>query len=163
MVDQHAVRMRLRPGDPVHGPQRGHGTGGLGCPDQQHPRLPDDVRDRAGGQPPALVHDHHMGAGLLHLPEQVAGQDDRPAIGRVPEQDIPHLPDLRRIQAVHRLVQHQQVGHAEHGLGDGEPLAHPARVGPHLAVDGGTEAGHREYLRQVRRAGRTAGGAPVQV
>ena len=50
-------------------------------------------------------------------------------VGRVTEQDVAHLPDLRRVQAVHRLVEHQQVGQAEHGLGDGQPLAHPPRVG----------------------------------
>ena len=60
--------------------------------------------------------------------------------GRVPEQHVAHLPDLRRVEAVHRLVEHQQVRQAEHGLGDGQPLAHALGVGAHRAVEGGAEA-----------------------
>ena len=132
-------------------------------PDDQGRAVAGDLGDRPGGEAAALVHDDHVGAGLLHLAEQVAGQDHGPALGRVPEQDIAHLADLRRVEAVHRLVEDQQVGQAEHGLGDGQPLAHPPRVGPHPAVERGPEPGDLQDLVQVRPGGGPPGGPPVQV
>jgi len=126
VVNQHAVRVWLCPLDPVHRAQDGDGVLRLGCPHHQRARLAHDLRDRPGGEPAALVHDDHVGAGLLDLAKQVAGQDDGPPLGRVSQQDIAHFPDLRRVEAVHRLIEHQQVGEAQHGLGDGEPLAHAA-------------------------------------
>jgi hypothetical protein len=116
----------LRPLDPLHRAQDGDGVLRLGRPHHEGAGLTDDLRDRAGRDPAALVHDDHVGAGLLDLAEQVAGQDDGSPIGRVPEQDVAHLPDLRRVEAVHRLIEHQQVRHAQHGLRDGEPLGHAA-------------------------------------
>ena len=41
---------------------------------------------------------------------------------------------LPRVQASGRLVQNQQLGVVEHGLGDAHPLAHPAGELPHFLV-----------------------------
>ena len=76
----------------------------------------------------ALVHDHDVGAGLLHLGQQVAGDQHGPAVGGVAPQHPAHLGDLRRVEPVGRLVEHQQLGQAEHGLRDGEPLLHAVAV-----------------------------------
>ena len=43
---------------------------------------------------------------------------------RVADQHLAHLADLRRVEAVGRLVEDEQVRQAEHGLGDGEALPH---------------------------------------
>jgi hypothetical protein len=144
------VRMPLGAVDPVHPGQHGDCPLRLRGADDQRRSRADDLADRAGRQPPAHAHHDHVRAGLLHLSEHVAGQDHRPAVRRVLDQDIAHLPDLRRVEAVHRLVEHQQVRQAEHGLGNGEPLAHPARVRPHRAVDGRAQPGDRDHPRQVR-------------
>ena len=66
----------------------------------------------AGRDDPALVDHHHVRAGLLHLGQQVAGDQHRPAVGGVPLEHPAHLGDLRRVEPVGRLVQHQQLGQA---------------------------------------------------
>ena len=46
----------------------------------------------------------------------------RPVAG-VAAQHLAHLADLRRVEPVGRLVEHQQLGQAEHGLGDARAAA----------------------------------------
>ena len=162
MVDQHPVGVRLRSVDAGRRPHDGDGAVRLGGPHHERAGFADDLPDRSRGQPAPFVHDHHVRAGLLDLAEKVAGQDHGPPVGRVPQQDVAHLPDLRRVQAVHRLVEHQQVGQAEHRLRDGEPLAHAARVGAHLAVDGRAQACDLQHLREVGAVVGPPGRAPVQ-
>ena len=74
-------------------------------------------------------------AGLLDLGEQVAGHDHGAPAGRVAAQHLAHRVDLRRVEPVGRLVEHQQLRQAEHGLGDGEPLPHALAVGADAALD----------------------------
>ena len=63
--------------------------------------------------------------------EQVARQEHRRA-GRVEaEQQLPHLADAPGIEAVRRLVEHQELGGAQQGGGDPQPLPHPERVRAH--------------------------------
>ena len=59
----------------------------------------------------------------------------RPVL-RVVAQHLAHRLDLRRVEAVGRLVEHQQVGQAQHRLRDGQPLPHALAVGLHLPGDG---------------------------
>ncbi len=68
--------------------------------------------------------------------EQVAGDDHRAAGRGVGAQHLAHRVDLRRVQPVGRLVEHQQVGQAEHRLRDRHPLAHALAVAAHRPVDG---------------------------
>ena len=98
------------------------------------------------------------GAGLLHLGEQVAGDQHGPAVGGVPPQHPAHLGDLRRVEPVGRLVEHQQLRQAEHRLGDGQPLLHAVAVRADLAVD------RRRRARRSpapRRSARRSAGRPV--
>jgi len=46
----------------------------------------------------------------LHLPEHVAAQEDRATLGGEPGHQVAHLDDAERVEAVGRLVQHQEVG-----------------------------------------------------
>ena len=132
-MNEHAVRVPLDAVDPGAA-RTAPSTARLrlrACR-RRAPSGADDLADRPGREPRAHAHDHHVGAGLLYLGEHVAGQDHGPARRAAYwTQHVAHLPDLRRVQAVHRLVEHQQVRQAEHGLGDGQPLAHAARVGAH--------------------------------
>ena len=86
----------------------------------------------------------------------------RPARG-VADQHLAHLADLRRVEPVGRLVEDQQVGQAEHGLGDGQPLPHALGVGAYRAVERLAEAGDLQGLGQVGVLGGPAGGLPVQL
>ena len=87
--------------------------GGQGVLEHQHP-LPDDA--------------HGVGH-LVDLTEQVAGDHHRHAkpAGQVPDQ-LPHLLDARRVQAVGGLVQNQQLGIAQQGRGNAQPLLHPQGI-----------------------------------
>ena len=105
---------------------------------------------RARCDDPALVHHHDVGAGLLHLGEQVAGDQHRPAVGGVALQHPPHLGDLWRVKPIRRLVEHEQLGQAEHGLCDREPLLHAVAVFLDPPADRVTEPGDLHRLVEPR-------------
>ena len=65
---------------------------------------------------------------LLDLVEQVRGEEHRPALGDELADHRPELEDAARIEAVHRLVEDQQLGVGQQAAGDAEPLAHALRV-----------------------------------
>ena len=52
-----------------------------------------------------------------------------PVGGQVADQ-VPHLAGALRVEAVGRLVEHQQVARHQQGVGDGQPLPHAERVRP---------------------------------
>ena len=85
---------------------------------------------------PAAVQHADPGAQLLDLGEQVAGQEHRGA-GRVQlEQQVADLADALRVEAVGRLVEHQQPWLSQQRGGQPEPLPHAQGVRPHRpAVD----------------------------
>ncbi len=93
----------------------------------------------------------------------MAGDDHRAPAGRVADHHLAHLADLGRVETVGGLVEDEQVGQPEHGLGDGEALAHALRVGAHRAGERVAEPGDLQGLVQVGVAGRAAGGLPVQL
>ncbi len=51
--------------------------------------------------------------------------------------EVVELPDGNRIESARRLVEDEQVGIGQEGLGEVEPLAHPLGVSPHAAVADG--------------------------
>lgn len=121
-----------------------------------------DVGDRARRDQAAAVHDDDMAAGLLHLGEQVTGHQHGASTGGVAAQDLPHRVDLRRVEAVRGLVEHQQVRQPEHRLGDRESLPHPLAVGADPPVHSGAQAGDLQRLVEPGGSGRSPGGGPVQ-
>ena len=102
-------------------------------------------------------------AHLLHLGEQVAGDEHRRAVvGERPDEGA-HLAGALRVEAVGGLVEHQQVPRREQGAGDGEPLAHAEGVGAVALAGGGQQARpgrapRRSRRPAVRRVGRAVGG-----
>ncbi len=122
-----------------------------------------DLGDRARLDETAAVHDHEVGAGLLDLGEEVAGDDDRAARRRVADHHLAHLADLGRVEAVGRFVEDEEVREAEHGLGDGEALAHALGVGADRAGEGVAEARDLQGLLQVGVLRRASGRLPVQL
>ena len=83
----------------------------------------------AGVHERALVDDEQPVAHLLELAEEV-GRHEHGAVARRPISPISSrislMPD--RVEAVGRLVEHQQLRVAEQGGGDAEPLLHAERV-----------------------------------
>ena len=68
-------------------------------------------------------------AQLLDLGQQMAGQEDRrPAAVQV-QQQVAHLGDALRVEAVGRLVEDEQLRTAQQRTGQAEPLLHAERVG----------------------------------
>ena len=83
---------------------------------------------------PAGAHDARVGADLLDLGEQVARDEHGRAVGGQRAHERAHLPGALRVQAVGRLVEHQEVAGPQKGVRQAEPLLHPQRVGLHLLV-----------------------------
>ena len=77
----------------------------------------------------AVIDDRDRVADLLDLVEQVRREHDCPALVDEPPNHHPELLDAGRVEAVRRLVEDQQLGVAEEGAGDTQPLAHTERVG----------------------------------
>jgi hypothetical protein len=65
--------------------------------------------------------------GVLHLRHQMAGDEDRPALGRQPAHQVADPEDALRVEAVHRFVEHQDLRVAEQRSGDAQPLSHAQR------------------------------------
>ena len=74
------------------------------------------------------VQDADAGAQLLDLAEQVAGEEHRGPGPVEVEQQLADLLDALRVEAVGRLVEHQQPGLAQQRAGQAEPLPHAERV-----------------------------------
>ena len=71
---------------------------------------------------------------LLHLAELVAGQEDRASLVGQLANELADLTDPGGVEAVGRLVEHEQLGVLQQGDADPEPLPHPQRVAPHEIV-----------------------------
>jgi hypothetical protein len=81
-----------------------------------------------------VVDDRDLVADLLHLVEQVRGEEHRPPLGDEPPNHGPELVDPGRIESVRRLVEDQKLRVGEQAAGDPESLAHPERVALHALV-----------------------------
>ena len=79
----------------------------------------------------AVVDDRHARADLLHLAQDVAGDEHSLALGREVTQEIAHLDDAGGVQAVGRLIEDQDVRVVEQGQSQAEALLHAHGVGPH--------------------------------
>ena len=98
------------------------------------PAAPRPARSSASGAwATSLPAVHHADVACTSAPPRPAGgwtaAPSRPSAASVADQ-VPHLAGALRVQAVGRLVQHQQVARHQQGGGDGQPLPHAERVGP---------------------------------
>ena len=90
-----------------------------------------------------------MGADLLDLGQDVAGEEhSRARLGDAPH-ELAHLAHLTRVESVGGLVEHQDLGLAQQHAREPEPLAHALRVGLHPAVDGRAEVGDGQGLLEI--------------
>ena len=102
---------------------------------------------------PPLRHHAHAVAHRLHLGQQVARDEHGRAVVGQPAQELPHLAHAGRVEAVRRLVEHQQLGLAQQRQPDPQALAHPLAVRLHALVGRVREPDLREALVDARRAG----------
>ena len=107
--------------------------------------------------------------GLVHV---VGGDQHRdPVLVGQQVHEIPELAAGERVHARGRLVEEQHAGLVQDRAGEGEPLAHPERQRPGLAVGEALEPQARRAARRCgpaarpagcRRDRRTGGGSPAR-
>ena len=88
---------------------------------------PLDVRDPALGEDLATVDDRDAGAQLLELGEDVAPDEDRLAERAQLAEQLAQLDPGPRVEAGRRLVEEQHRRVVDQGVGEAQPLLHPAR------------------------------------
>ena len=108
------------------------------------------IHRQGGGQPAARHHGHPVG-GALDLVQQVARDEDAGPGRRQPPQQIAQLADAAGVEAVQRLVEHQQAGPPQQRARDPQPLLHPVRQVPHALVAGGGQAHLGQHLGDAAR------------
>ena len=114
-----------RPG----GLERRPGGRDVGGDDALRRTGPEQLRDAARRQRPAVAEDRGRRADLLHLGQDVRAEQDRHAGVAQAADHLAHLADAGGVEPVGRLVEDQQRGVLEQRGGDGEPLLHAERVG----------------------------------
>jgi hypothetical protein len=97
------------------------------------------------------------------LADQVAGDQDRAALGGEVLHQVADPADALGVQAVDGLVEQQDSRVAEQGGGDPQPLGHAERELSGPAVGGLVHAGEGEYLLDPARGDGVAGGERGQV
>ncbi len=127
-----AARRGASPLDHLAQAQAAQDRGGLARPvavddGQRLGAAPDLVGGALAQQVPG-VHHAEVGAHLLDLGQQVAGDEHRGALGGHRGHERADLAGALRVEAVGGLVEHEQVARAHQGAGDGEALAHAEGV-----------------------------------
>ena len=106
----------------------------------------------AGRRETARHDDQHAIAEAFDLLEDVAAEEDRPALGGHLAQEVHHVQPLARVHAIERLVEDEHRWVVDERGGDLHALAHPLRVPADRAP--GSVAQVDESDRPIRRADR---------
>ena len=123
------------------------------------PNVRAQLVDRADADEAAGREDADPVADRLDLVEEVAREQDREAaLVDEPPQQLEDLDHAERVDRGGRLVEDEQVGRLDEGVGDAEPLAHAARVGLDRVVGAIGEADLREDLVDRRSPPRPCAG-----
>ncbi len=115
-------------------------------------------RDRALHDNASSIDDRDRIADLLHLVEQVRGEQDRTALGDEATDHVAELAYSSWVEPVRRLVQNEELWVGEQAAGNSEPLAHSERVALHALVGPLREPGSGECAIDARVRFRLAGG-----
>ena len=94
----------------------------------------EQLGDRSLPDHAAPVHDGHGVTGALDLVEEMGRQHHGAALRHQRRDHVAHVEHARRVEAVHRLVEDEQLGVPEQTGGHAQPLAHPHGVLGHLVV-----------------------------
>ena len=171
-VTGYAVHLTGAPGHLLDAELVEHARGGLGLARSARARVAGPAPRTSATVPCATRRPSRMtpevGADLLDLGEQVAGDEHRGAVGGQRPDQRAHLAGALRVEAVGRLVEDEQVAGCEQRRGDGEPLPHAERVGA-VALPGRGQQAHPVERRvdapaRGARVGQQVGGVePGQV
>src|SRR5215471_11489889 len=100
---------------------------GRAYPDRLDRVALDELGHAAIGDQPAAPDDQQVVSRVLHFRHQVAGHEDRAPLGGERLHEVADPQDPLGVQAVDRLVEHEDGRVAEQRRGDAEPLAHTER------------------------------------
>ena len=109
-------------------------------------RLRHELRRRPVEQQPALADHHEVVGHQLHLAEQVAGHEDRAAVGGEALQEAAEPVDALGVESVRRLVEQQGARVAEEGPGEAQALLHAEGELPDAPLGGRLEPDEPEHL-----------------
>ena len=117
--------------------------------------------------------DAHPVAHVLQLPQVVGGDQHGGALlGHVGHDEAPHLPAHHRVQAVHRLVQHQHLRPAAQGEPEGGLLLHTLGKAAHgpLLIHLGKEVPQglvavlvEPWIKALQKPGHVPGGGRQEI
>ena len=112
----------------------------------------------------AAVHDAHMVADVLQLPEVVGGDQHRGAVlGHVLQDEAHDLPPHHRVQTVHGLVENQQLRAAADGQPEGRLLLHALGEPPDGLALAQLEAVGQQVKEGLVEPGIDRGVEPAQI
>ncbi len=94
----------------------------------------------------ALVQDGDPVADVLHVGQQVAAHEDRLALVAQLEDQVLHLARADRVQAGGRLVEHDQLGVVDQGLGQADAAGHALGVFLQLPPLGPVQPDHLDQV-----------------
>ena len=100
---------------------------------------------------PSPVDDHDLVDRLRDLGQHVARDEHGLARGGEPAHERSQPVDALGVEAVGRLVEDQELGVAQQGGGEPEPLPHAERVAADAAAAGARELDQLEHLVHARR------------
>src|SRR5262245_44508056 len=149
---------RLDVGQPESGQGRRRLAGLRGADDHPAAALAPELVQRALEHQPPGPHHADVSADLLHLGEQVGGDEDRHAVGGDLPDQATHLAGALRVQAVGGLIQDDQLPGPEQAGRDRQALLHAQRVRT-VALLGRAEQPHPVQRRvdPCRRGARVGG------
>ena len=94
----------------------------------------EQLGDRSLADHLAAIDDGHRVAGALDLVEEMRRQHHGATLGHERHDHVAHVEHAPGVEAVHRLVEDQQLGIPEEAGGHAQPLAHAHGVLRHLVV-----------------------------
>jgi hypothetical protein len=112
----------------------------------------------------AAAHDRHVVADLLDLAHVVRAQEHGQAARGEPLDERAHVADAGGVEAVGRLVEHQQPRVAQQARRDAEALAHPVGVAADLVTGAAGQVDDLQRLVDPVRAGAAVEhGEPLEI
>ena len=127
-VDEEGTILAVQAGGPPRTAQRSLRGIGVGRPDFEPALATDEVARQAMRDHAAALEDGDGIADQLDFREQMAAEEDGPALGREFRDEFAHLARALRVEAVGRFVEDDQFGIVEERRRYAQPLLHAQRV-----------------------------------
>src|SRR5438132_1685149 len=119
-LERDAGRLPFEAGDAGQRLEELEGAAGVVDLDVDAAAGADELVDAPGGDEAAVVHNGGVGTDLLELGQDVAGEEDRHALGTEPADELADLAHFLGVEADGGLVEDEELGLVEEGLGESE-------------------------------------------